>query len=109
MPLPTPNVWNESELGKMTEEAIRALHQPAEAYRISRYRYPAGTSFPGAQKSTRCYVLSGSCRHTFDEPIEMSRGTWIDLPAGDFTLEVLGDEELDIVLVWTLPVAFRSS
>ncbi len=41
---------------EMTESAIRALHQPPGAYRISVYKHPPGAMFNGAMREAVLYV-----------------------------------------------------
>jgi hypothetical protein len=38
----------------------------------------------------------------------MSRGEFADLPAGSYVLEVVGEDELELVVSWQLPEAFWS-
>lgn len=60
-------------------------------------------------RAATCYVLRGKCRYTFgSETVLFSAGTWAVLPGGDYTLAVLGDEELEMVLAWRLPFAVPS-
>jgi hypothetical protein len=54
-------------------------------------------------------VLSGRCRLTFHQPVELSAGQFAELPGGDFQLTALGPEQLAIVSVWLLPEKFRSA
>jgi hypothetical protein len=54
-------------------------------------------------RSGTCYVLSGRCVHRFAEEILLEAGTWALVDGGDYELEVVGDEEAVVVLVWKLP------
>ena len=102
------HVWNSQDWGPMTEESIRRRHSPAGSHRLSVSHYPPGTSFPGVMKAGTCYVLRGKCRYTFQDSVVLSRGTWSELPGGQFHFEVLGNEELTVVTAWLLPPEFRT-
>ena len=58
-------------------------------------------------RSGLCYVLEGKCRYSFDEDVVLTAGHVAKLPEGKYTMEVLGDRDLRVVLVWELPVGFR--
>lgn len=99
----TIGAWGELGRGELTEEAIRAYHVPPSSHRISKFFYPIGTKFPGRMRRARAYVVSGQCVYTFHERIAISAGQFADLPEGDYTFEVVGLEELQVILVWRLP------
>ena len=57
-------------------------------------------------KPAICYVLRGKCEYIFGSQIVVfSAGTWAELPGGDYTFRVLGDDEMETVLAWRLPFA----
>jgi hypothetical protein len=100
-------IWSPND-GPLTFEAIKARHVPAEWHRVSQYRYPAGTRFSGTMRSAHCYVLSGRCIYRFSKETVLEPGTWTVLEEGDYELEVVGEQDLSIVLVWKLPFAIDS-
>lgn len=74
---------------------------PAPVYRVSRFEYPAGTTFPGAMKSSMCYVLRGQCKYIFGpNNLQVSAGQHCQLPEGSYEFEVLGNEGVVLFLVW---------
>jgi hypothetical protein len=95
-------VWLPED-GPLTLEGIRARHVPPEWHRISEYRYPAGTRFSGRMRAATCYVLSGQCVYRFQDDIFLQAGMWSVFEPGEYEMEVVGDEELTLVLVWKLP------
>ena len=98
--------WRTLNDEALSEEAIRARF-PSEKYRVSLYRYPSKARFDGEMRQATCHVLSGVCRYLFKAGVEatVGAGDVAELPAGCFTLEVLGDDDLVLVLCWALPIA----
>jgi len=92
----------------LTEDAIRAAHQPKGHFRVRCAKYPPGTRFSGSMRAGRCYVIRGACRYDFGDRVELTAGQFADLPEGGYELEVLGNEAVDLVLVRELPVEFRT-
>ena len=98
--------WDEERDGPLTEDEIRRRHQPATAYRISRYAYPPATRFGGTARAGKRFVLSGNC--TFagkDWSAELSKGSSAELPEGEYEFET--SEGVTFVAVWLLPPQFR--
>lgn len=104
---PDKRKWDEVQMGRLCLEAIRDLHQPAERFRISHRQYPAGTSFGGAAREGRKYILSGWCVFTIQQQTwELQSGDIADIPSGSFHFRVLGSCDVQIVSVWELPPDF---
>jgi len=96
--------WDAREHGLHTEENIRRTFSPPEWFRVSRYTYPLGTSFDGAMRPGVVHVMSGRCRYSFDDVSAIvSAGELAELPGGAYSLQVLGEEELVVILAWRLP------
>ena len=56
-----------------------------------------------------CYVLRGACRYDFGESVTIQAGEVAELPAGDYEFEVLGADDVELVMVWELPPEVRPS
>lgn len=104
-----PRSWESEYSGPLDEETVRSKFVPRHHYRVTRYCFPKGATFEGSMQSGRCFVLRGRCRYSFaDATTVMSRGEFADLPAGSYVLEVVGEDELELVVSWQLPEAFWS-
>jgi hypothetical protein len=57
----------------------------------------------GVMRQGTCHVIKGTCRYLFDSSVTLVPGDVAELPAGAYSLEVLGDDELIIVVCWELP------
>lgn len=100
--------WDFEHLGPPDLDTIRALHLPAEHFRISRHRYPSGTTFSGSSRAGRRYVLTGTCAFEIAESTwRLASGDIADLPAGVYIFRVLGPDSVELVSVWELPHEFR--
>lgn len=100
--------WDPEALGVLSEDTIRALHAPANRYRISRKSFPRGASFPGAMRKGTCFVLEGVCRYRTPEPVDLHAGQYAEIAEGEYEFEVLGDQDVVLVMVWELPFAVPS-
>ncbi len=96
--------WDDHYNGSMSEYAIRNAFVPQTNYQISKSTYPSGTSFPGAARPGTCFVVQGACRYCFgDDSVDIAAGEFAELPEGEYTFCVIGDEELVMVRVWQIP------
>lgn len=101
--------WSELSQESISLEAIRKLHAPPSHFRVSPYRYPAGTAFPGSARAGRIYVLSGQCSFIVgDWRAELAPATYADSPSGGFEFQVLGDDAVELVRAWELPELFHA-
>lgn len=106
----TIQTWDHTHWGSPSLEAIRAMHQPSDRFRISPSRYKPGTAFGFAARAGRKYILTGACAITFGElKWELQAGDVVDLPAGKFDFRVLGSESVELISVWELPPEFWGS
>lgn len=96
--------WTDRSAESISEEAIRALHQPQENFKIYVNSYEAGTSVPAkAGHGFVLYVLAGSCKITGDgAEVSLSAAEWISLEKGVYTFDVVGNEALKLVKVFSL-------
>lgn len=98
--------WDDQTDGPLNEEQIRRRHQPANAYRVSRYKYPPGTRWFGTTRAGTFFVLAGTGKFSGDGwCAEVSRGDCVHLPHGDYRLE--SSEGITYVAVWPLPSRFH--
>ncbi len=95
--------WTLAEDAELNEAAIRSAFQPADRYRISRFRFPAGTIINGRMINGTCVVLQGQCLDSFDQSVRLRSGQFAELPGGPYKLIVEGDGDLEIVLAWEIP------
>jgi mannose-6-phosphate isomerase-like protein (cupin superfamily) len=100
--------WDFERQGPLRLEAIRLLYPPAQDYRISPSRYPAGMSFSGAARAGRWYVLAGACAiEVGSSSWELQAGDIADIPAGGYRFRALGSDGVELVRVWELPPGSR--
>lgn len=87
--------WDIERDGPLTESALRDLLE-ARGYRVSRYVYPPGTTFPDHSHAEDKIdaVLSGRFRMTMgSEEIVLERGDRLEVPRGvTHSAEVVGDD-----------------
>lgn len=95
--------WAANYNAELDEASVRSAFQPAEKYRISRYRYPAGTIMNGSMIKGTCVVLRGQCSFSFEQSIRLRAGEFTELPGGPYRLVADGDGDLELVLAWELP------
>jgi len=87
--------WNPKTDGPLSEAALRQKLE-AKGYRVSRYTYPPGTTFPphthGVDKIDA--VLSGRFRMTMGgQSVILEAGDMLAVPGGaSHTAEVVGNE-----------------
>jgi hypothetical protein len=102
----TVSRWEASIDEPLTEAAVRSRY-PSEKFRVSVYRYPAATRLRGATRRAICHVLCGIGRYTFAREVTLRGGDVAEFPEGQYSLEVIGDDELVIVVCWELPFEFN--
>lgn len=87
--------WNAAEEGPLTELALRRKLE-SRGYRVSRYVYPPGTSFPSHTHDVAKMdaVFSGRFRITMEDgAVILSPGDAMQVPAGArHSAEVVGPE-----------------
>jgi hypothetical protein len=99
--------WDSTQDGELSEATVRRKLDHPERYRISSRRCAPGASFPGTARAGTVYVIEGMCRYVFgDSQIDLKSGQYCDLPEGEFRLDVVGDQEVEIVRTWLLPEPF---
>lgn len=95
--------WKTISDDELSLHSISARHQPLSAYRISEYRYEAGAKVDGAMQAATCYVLQGACRITAGESVLIKVGQFVELPRGEYRVEVLNAEPAQLIFAWELP------
>lgn len=96
--------WSNLSAEPISEDRIRALHQPQKKFKFYLNKIEAGKSFTTkAGHEFVLYVMNGSCK-TSIEGIELtlSASEFITLEKGTYVFETLGDEELKIMKVFSL-------
>jgi hypothetical protein len=96
--------WSADHDAELDEASVRAAFLPPEKYRISRYHYPAGTTTGGSMIRGVCFVLKGECQFTFRESVVLRSGQFAELPGGSYELAAQGPGDLELVLVWEIPL-----
>ncbi len=100
--------WDFERQGPLHLDAIRLLCLPAENFRISPYRYPAGTIFSGAARAGRWYILAGACAiEVGSSSWELQAGDIAEIPAGEYRFRALGSDDVELIRVWLLPSMVR--
>ncbi|MFO0952682.1 MAG: hypothetical protein U0835_16350 [Isosphaeraceae bacterium] len=102
--------WDFAAWGSPGLDAVGDLHQPAENFRVSLYRYPDGTEFHGTAIASRWYILAGVCLLNLESSfLKLAAGEIADLPTGKYRLSVSGSATVELVVAWELPPKFRST
>lgn len=79
------------------------------AYRVSRYKYPAGGRFPGEPRGVERVMSSEENASIFsDQTHSRSAGQHCQLPEGRYLFEVLGNEGVVLFLMWYLDPLLKS-
>ncbi len=99
----TAKWWSNDYGVELNETSVRSVFQPAEGYRISRYRYPTGAVVEGGMIVGMCIVFQGHCRFFFDQAVCLRSGQYANLPGGAYKLVNEGECVLELMLVWKLP------
>src|ERR1035437_10057817 len=96
--------WSEVSTATISEEAIRTLHTPPENFKIYVNTYEAGKTFPTkAGHGFVMYVLAGSCKTTLDgSEVTLSTSEFVTLEKGSYAFDVVGNEELKLVKVFSV-------
>lgn len=95
--------WSELSTEALSEEAIRALHVPAENFKLYSNSYAAAEQFAiKAGHEFILYVLTGACKTRMDGlEVRLNAGEWISMDAGSYAFEVLGNEPVQLVKVFS--------
>jgi quercetin dioxygenase-like cupin family protein len=96
--------WSDISSDPISEETIRARHQPPENFKLYVNTYEAGKSFSAkAGHAFVLYVLAGSCKTTVGESeVTLHASELITLEKGTYAFDVLGNEQLKLVKVFSL-------
>jgi hypothetical protein len=96
--------WSSLSSEPISEEAIRALHQPQKKFKFYVNIVEAGKSLTTkAGHEFVLYVLSGSCKTSLEGiDLTLSASELITLEKGSYVFDVLGNEELKVIKVFSL-------
>ncbi|MGZ5789850.1 MAG: hypothetical protein ACXWJF_10400 [Burkholderiaceae bacterium] len=96
--------WSSLSAEPISEEAIRALHQPQK-----KFKFYVNTVEPGKNMTTKAghefvlYVLSGICKTSLEGlELTLSASELITFEKGSYVFDVLGDQELKVMKVFSL-------
>ncbi len=91
--------------GVLTEEAVRRALEP-QGKLLTRLTFAPGTRLRASALERRVVLLAGRCRfEAGGAQVELSRGEQTTLPAGPYTLEVLGEQGVELLIAFALPAA----
>jgi hypothetical protein len=96
--------WSDISSEPISEEAVRALHLPAEKYRLYPNSYGPGVSFPTTVgQPVVLYVLQGRCKYKLgDREVTLQASEFVPLEKGSYSFEVLGSAGVKLVKVFKL-------
>ncbi|HEY8100227.1 MAG TPA: hypothetical protein VIF82_05700 [Burkholderiaceae bacterium] len=96
--------WSNLSTEPISEEAIRALHHPQKKFKFYVNTIESGKSFTtNAGHEFVLYVLAGSCKTTIEGiELTLSASELITLEKGSYAFDVLGNEELKVMKVFSL-------
>jgi mannose-6-phosphate isomerase class I len=99
---PKKQNWSDISTAPISEAAIRALHVPAENFKVYVNTHEAGTNFTArAGHAFVLYVVAGSCKAKLDgTDISLQASELIALKKGSYAFDVVGNEALTIVKVF---------
>ncbi|MBI3285416.1 MAG: hypothetical protein HYZ65_11305 [Burkholderiales bacterium] len=85
--------WSDLSAAALSEQAVRALHQPAENFRLYLNAYEAGQTFTiKAGHDFVLYLLNGACKITVaGAALEIAAGELIALAAGSYACTAATD------------------
>ena len=95
--------WSGKSTAAISEEAIRALHSPAENFKFYVNAYETAQQFAiKAGHEFTLYVLAGACKTSIDaKELRMSAGEFVSMDAGSYAFEALGTEGLQLLKVFS--------
>lgn len=94
--------WDPGQ-GELTISSLRERFSPPEDFRVSPMRYPPGTKFCGTARRGTLYVLQGQCEFAGNA---ISAGEFLEHGDLQYSFEVVGNEECEIVHVFPLAHLF---
>lgn len=99
-----PKNWSDISSEPISEEAIRAVHLPQENFKLYINTYEAGKRFSAkAGHAFTLYVLTGSCKTMVGaSEVTLHSSEFITLDKGTYTFDVLNNEQLKLVKVFSL-------
>ena len=86
-------------------ESLKSKYSPPHKFRVSEFHYPAGEIVDGSMRTSRCFVMTGTCSYKYRDKceVELKSGEYVELPDGAYQLTVGEQNDLHIVVVWEIP------
>ncbi|MES2933645.1 MAG: hypothetical protein V4805_09180 [Pseudomonadota bacterium] len=94
--------WSDVSADPISEDAIRALHQPAAHFSVYANVYGSGEKFTlKAGHNFVLYVLIGACRSSIDgQDVQVEAGQLMALDMGSYQFEAVGADGVRLVKVF---------
>lgn len=97
--------WKDDYGDGLDFEALRSIFSPPEKFRVSEFEYASGASYGGSMLSGKCFVFRGSVTYHYDGfDVHLVAGEVGELRQGRYTADVGNESDLEIVVVWEIPV-----
>lgn len=95
--------WSELSTEAISEDAIRALHVPLDNFKLYSNSYAVAQQFAiKAGHEFILYVLTGACKTRIDGlEVRLNAGELISMNAGSYAFEVLGNDPVQLVKVFS--------
>ena len=95
--------WSEKSTVAISEDAIRALHTPADNFKFYANAYESGQQFAiKAGHEFTLYIVAGACKTSIDgKELRISVGEFVLMAAGSYAFEALGTEGLQLMKVFS--------
>jgi hypothetical protein len=96
--------WRDDYGDDLDVERLREIFAPPDRFRVSEFKYPAATVTSGAMLPGKCFGFFGSVTFWFgDNSIRVDEGKFVVLPGGSYRLQVDGEVDARVVIVWEIP------
>ncbi len=101
--------WSFVSVKPISLEVVRALYIPEHEYRLFPNTYQSKTALVGKLSvRTTIYVLAGVCLYTIGgNELILKPSEFAEIGPGDFTFNVLGQEDVRLVRVVRIPPPFQ--
>jgi len=96
--------WKRDYGDNLNVARLKELFAPPERFRVSEFKYPAGTTTSGSMLPGICFAFMGSVIFDFGlNSIRVDVGRYAVLPGGSYHLRVDEGEDARVVIVWEIP------
>ncbi len=94
--------WDEKKSGQLRLDKLREWYE-SDNYVVRWNKYEAGAEFDGWAKKLTKYVLSGKCEIMIaGQNYNLQSGDYLHFPEGKYHFKVVGNQPVEIVLVFNL-------